>query len=663
MSKAGSIVIDLLARTGSFITDLKRAESSLKKFAKSAKGISLSVSAATTALAVMVKNNISAIDELANKAAMIGTTTEKLSGLRYAAEQMAAVGAGTFDNALRRMTRRIHEATQGAGPAAKALEQLGLSAAELDRLHPDEQFKRLADAIKATQDQGQRLAVTMKLFDTEGMPLVNMLREGSTAIEDMEQQAAQLGLTLDGQTAAAAQHFGAELGKLSSIKQGFINQLTVQLLPSLVALTGHFQGTSEGAQRLGDLSRVAATGLKLAASVGVYAAQAFKAAAQYAGALGAAIEAVFSGEFQQARAIMKMAATDFKEVGSNTGLLLHDIFQEVEIDPAGLPQKMVAPVEMGLQEISRAGTRAVKQTLSETERLYQQIEGTLARLKVDIDGFHLGENERKVFELQVAGATPEQLERYGALLNELSALNEQREKTAQIEAEQAQAQGVLDRLNEEIATLGMSREELEKRNALLQAGVTAESEMGQAILGTVDALQHQREAMNQQIALMDEFRNSARDAFADVLSGTASAKDALTGFLDTVRQRLVNMAADQLMERALGALGGLGGGASGSWMSGLGGLFGGARATGGDVLGQRSYLVGERGPELFIPRTTGHVLNTEQTRALAGAGSSVGRSVNQTIQVKIEGRPNRRTPEQIARHAGRETRRGLSRTG
>jgi len=273
LSKAGSIVIDLLARTGSFITDLKRAESRLKTFAKSAKGISLSVSAATTALSVMVKNNISAIDELANKAAMIGTTTEKLSGLRYAAEQMASVGAGTFDNALRRMTRRIHEATQGAGPAAKALEQLGLSAAELDRLHPDEQFKRLADAIKATQDQGQRLAVTMKLFDTEGMPLVNMLGQGSAAIEDMEQKAAQLGLTLEGQTAAAAQHFAAELGKLSSIKQGFINQLTAQLLPSLVALTGHFQGTSEGAQRLGDLSRVAATGLKLVASVAVYAAQ------------------------------------------------------------------------------------------------------------------------------------------------------------------------------------------------------------------------------------------------------------------------------------------------------------------------------------------------------------------------------------------------------
>jgi len=360
---------------------------------------------------------------------------------------------------------------------------------------------------------------------------------------------------------------------------------------------------------------------------------------------------------------MKMAAADFKEVGSNTGLVLHDMWEGVTIDSAGLPQKMAAPVEMGLQEISQAGTRALKQTVSEAERLYQQIEGTLARLQVEIDGFHLGKNERKVFELEIAGATPEQLERYRELLTTLEGLNKEKEDAAQREAQQAQAQGVLDRLNEEIATLGMSREELEKRNALLQAGVEAESQMGQAILATVDALQHQREVMNQHIALMDEFRSSARDAFADVLSGTSSAKEALMGFLDNLRQRLVNMASEQLTERALGALGGLGGGASGSWMSKFAGLFGGGRASGGDVIGQRSYLVGERGPELFIPRTTGQILNTEQTRALASAGSGVGRNVHQVIQVKIDGRPDRRTPEQIARHAGRQTRRVLSRTG
>lgn len=42
--------------------------------------------------------------------------------------------------------------------------------------------------------------------------------------------------------------------------------------------------------------------------------------------------------------------------------------------------------------------------------------------------------------------------------------------------------------------------------------------------------------------------------------------------------------------------------------SALGGLFGGARANGGPVGAGRTYLVGERGPELFTPRAAGSII-------------------------------------------------------
>jgi hypothetical protein len=57
----------------------------------------------------------------------------------------------------------------------------------------------------------------------------------------------------------------------------------------------------------------------------------------------------------------------------------------------------------------------------------------------------------------------------------------------------------------------------------------------------------------------------------------------------------------------------------------LGGLFGGARAFGGPVTANRPYLVGELGPELFTPGTSGQILNNgdtqdyfKQTRATLG---------------------------------------------
>ena len=54
--------------------------------------------------------------------------------------------------------------------------------------------------------------------------------------------------------------------------------------------------------------------------------------------------------------------------------------------------------------------------------------------------------------------------------------------------------------------------------------------------------------------------------------------------------------------------------------------FGGARAMGGPVSAGRSYLVGEREPELFVPSQNGTILNGNQIAAMSysGGGSSGG---------------------------------------
>lgn len=56
------------------------------------------------------------------------------------------------------------------------------------------------------------------------------------------------------------------------------------------------------------------------------------------------------------------------------------------------------------------------------------------------------------------------------------------------------------------------------------------------------------------------------------------------------------------------------------------------RSTGGAVSGRRPYLVGERGPELIVPNSSGTVMNSNNTRsALSGGGGGV--TVVQNINV------------------------------
>lgn len=96
------------------------------------------------------------------------------------------------------------------------------------------------------------------------------------------------------------------------------------------------------------------------------------------------------------------------------------------------------------------------------------------------------------------------------------------------------------------------------------------------------------------------------------------------------------------------ALGGGGGGNSGGngLLSLLTSLFGGApgRATGGPVSPGRAYRVGERGPELFVPTSSGNVL---------AAGGGGAREVRVAISVNAASgeapRALARSSRQVAR--------------
>lgn len=66
--------------------------------------------------------------------------------------------------------------------------------------------------------------------------------------------------------------------------------------------------------------------------------------------------------------------------------------------------------------------------------------------------------------------------------------------------------------------------------------------------------------------------------------------------------------------------GGEGGGLLGSIVSGIGAVFGGPRASGGPVQAGKMYMVGERGPEPFIPRLNGDIISNENMRRMMGGG-------------------------------------------
>lgn len=104
------------------------------------------------------------------------------------------------------------------------------------------------------------------------------------------------------------------------------------------------------------------------------------------------------------------------------------------------------------------------------------------------------------------------------------------------------------------------------------------------------------------------------------------------GFED-LRRVALNVMGDiaaQAVSAGIGSLGGTGTGQSagiGGLLSGLAGSIFGlpGRATGGPVAPGRGYVVGERGPELFVPTAAG--------RVEPSLGGGKGRDVNVSIRI------------------------------
>lgn len=192
------------------------------------------------------------------------------------------------------------------------------------------------------------------------------------------------------------------------------------------------------------------------------------------------------------------------------------------------------------------------------------------------------------------------------------------------------------------------------------------------------------------ITVADGIGVAFSQAFQGLISGSMSAEEALGSFFKSVGDMFVSMAAEiiakqmtmiilQTILKALGAAGGGGGGFSGN-AAGFGGSFDAGipsignttsfagvfgRAGGGPAAGGTPYLVGERGPELFVPGSNGGVMSNNDLRSAMnsqGGGAAGSPVLNMSFESTTIGGVEYVSRDQLEQ-AMAETRRSASRDG
>lgn len=151
----------------------------------------------------------------------------------------------------------------------------------------------------------------------------------------------------------------------------------------------------------------------------------------------------------------------------------------------------------------------------------------------------------------------------------------------------------------------------------------------------------------EQEAAKEAFRASVSDAFLQAVQ-TGDWQDALGRVFYEVISDNMRDAFDEVLDYLGDALkqvfSGSNGNAIGDIFGGIGDFFG-NRASGGSVGAGNRYLIGERGPEMFIPATDGYVVSNEDLRASGNAGrmSGMGGVGIRMGDINVHGDPSGRT--------------------
>ena len=257
-------------------------------------------------------------------------------------------------------------------------------------------------------------------------------------------------------------------------------------------------------------------------------------------------------------------------------------------------------------------------------------------------------NQRERDAINIQKAT-EKLVAHRTVERELGELQRARQEKFEDTIEDLDHQLALAR-----ATTDEERERLriERQLALLKKGGMQDPELGevrfkmeqlaqentplnQAIKGVREEINNLNDPIKHIIDLANTLGSAFSESFKGIISGSMTAREALANLFQRTADHFLDMAAQmiaaqikmQILNIGLNFLGGFGGGGAGKAIntnslnqiqqySGIGAntnvssltSFLSPRANGGPVGAGRPYLVGERGPEMFIPGAQGNIV-------------------------------------------------------
>ena len=481
----------------------KRAESSIHRLGKT---FATMGGLAATALIATGREGIRLAADMDQAASQIGTTTEELSALKFAARENK-VEFDTLQPRLERFSRQVSDAADGTGQLVDVVDDYNVELRESDGSTRsfNDILRDVADATVEAEDGFERARIAAAAFGSRGAAdMIPLLMEGGDEIERLEEKARSLGLTISDETGVAAQQFQAEWRRLTDIGRTFQISLATEILPTLNAYTQGLadsaQRTRESAQETGGLSGR----LNRVAQAAVIVESGVNAAVRTFLALGVQVGLTFQTLIREAGIVARTVGGNFVEMGRTVQNVWEEMWK-----PGGDIQ---GAVSQGMTRISQNVEGGLSDLEDSNERY--EFERELAwdthtdKLLEIADGAH-----QRILSLQ--NATQEEIEREP--LSPLSGAGDAVDTEAQkVEARFQELVSFVESTSRRGETsLETFEREVEKLNEAFMVGAI---ETGEEYERLLDLLAEMHDPFGElaEEARMDQLAEDARQVIADV---------------------------------------------------------------------------------------------------------------------------------------------------
>lgn len=535
-------------------------------------------------LAVLIKRAVEMADSIGDAAAGMGLSTDALQEYRFAAEQ-AGVQTQVLDGAIESFAKRVGEARSGTGELFTFLQKF--DAALLQQIvharDNDEALRILMRNLSGVENAADKAALSAAAFGSQaGAGMVRVAGDAADELDRMRQKAHELGAVMSSELIERAQQADDQFTLLARVFDTQLNSAILTLLPTVIKLTEEIikalPSVAEFVERIAlpFQSQSSMTLVNTLAHINKEISLLERSASSSAMTDNIQKMLGMTPGNEKRIAELRQQAMEIRQLLANRDT-------DAEIDPAG--RKTTDP-KIDLQadakfvaDMQKAVDRAAKQR----ERDRETALAFLARMQAE--AMKAAEQEKELVRLT---------EQQNLAKLEKMLLSEEELARGRVDIHAA-AEAEIANIDKDAADKRRQREETTAR-AFVQAWSHTASSINE---GLGDVFEQNKNGF-------EVLRDIALSVFQDV--GMAALRAAAASAGITGASSATNFG--QLAVMGLGAVFGIQG-----------------FAGGGNPPLNRPSIVGENGPEIFIPRAAGTVMPI-------GAAGAPGVIVNTVVNVQ-----------------------------